>query len=533
MNADTKFSRHKMLALATTTLLLNPNAVDAAHKKKEQEQTRMSLAQAELITNINAFTGRTGLDTVIAITGGSGTDLSKIEQDLQDIETQLDGIIPELNAATQEIEAAAISLTESAAEISATATELEILVSDLATQQDILAIEGEGFISANNSLVAISQAIAGITPQDLSAIEGNGFTTEDNSLVAITNNITVLGNSALATAVQANQMGVILNDIEGEGFISANNSLVAISQAIAGIAPQDLSAIEGDGFTTEDNSLVAITNDILAISNDITAAVLPLATTAQLDAAVSPLATTAQLNSQTTTLQENITTATNPLATTAQLTSAVSPLATTAQLNSAVAPLATSEALSSAVLAIEGDNFDSSHDSLHNISNNTISVPFATTADLQSFQDQVNATLANIENAVLSVISKSFGDPVKQVISAKSAAYLTVPVTSNDTNPTAVTLLANYNSNISFALTTCTRATNASTQSYANTRLAIDAVDNAIIAFDALATQWANEGTTTARPSSTYSAAQIAAALVLLSQSLEYQLNSQSEATTP
>lgn len=38
MNADTKFSRHKMLALATTTLLLNPNSVDAAHKKKNKNK---------------------------------------------------------------------------------------------------------------------------------------------------------------------------------------------------------------------------------------------------------------------------------------------------------------------------------------------------------------------------------------------------------------------------------------------------------------------------------------------------------------
>ncbi len=82
MDNHTKHSRYSIITLAATALLLNTNYTKTFNKastKNEQELTRLSKIQAETIACINSSTDRTGQNIVLAITGGSGIDLLKIE----------------------------------------------------------------------------------------------------------------------------------------------------------------------------------------------------------------------------------------------------------------------------------------------------------------------------------------------------------------------------------------------------------------------------------------------------------------------
>ena len=190
---------------------------------------------------------------------------------------------------------------------------------------------------------------------------------------------------------------------------------------------------------------------------------------------------------------------------------------------------------------------------MHNISNNTISIPFATASALATVDShvttlgtsplatstQASSLLSNITNLgtsldvsglyalLLLIVTNLQLDPVTQVKSAASDNALTKnknTVTSNDSNPLAIGYLATYNNNLGLALASVTTATTFATQSNANTTLAINAVNTAIASFHTLAVQWNADG---AIPSSGYSVAEINNALYQLKYSLSFLLTQQ------
>jgi len=166
-----------------------------------------------------------------------------------------------------------------------------------ANQQQILAelgeIQGAGFVTADNSLVSITDDIASIPGgggggdateakqdlilADLAEIQGVGFNTNDDSLTELRTAIDGIDTGGDATA--ANQV-LILEDIaevKGIGFNTATDALVNISTDVNAIdagdateAKQDtilvgLSDIQGVGFDTANNSLTNISDDVNSI----------------------------------------------------------------------------------------------------------------------------------------------------------------------------------------------------------------------------------------------------------------------------
>ena len=384
---------------------------------------------------------------------------------------------------------------------------------------------GDAFATADNSLVAISAAIAGISPitgfATYDQVNNLGTISDTSSVYADFQSLGAGGSDVSSISSQFDATNALINALPTDSDIAllatlANQELQATSAGLTSA----VNDIEGSGFVANTNSLVNICGPSFTASKNSLSVIsggssFAPATDSLHAIAVSGINSLATVNTNVTTL------GTSALATAANL----------ATTNTTVNTINTNVNTANSLLtAIEGTNFAGGTDSLHNISNNTISVPFATQASFNSFQTEVNTQFASVQNSLIALIAKTFGDPVKQVVSAKNAAFLTTPVTSTDTNEAAITLLTNYNTARFAALNACATATLAATQSYTATTNALDLVNTAIDAFNALATQWATEGTPEARPSSAYSAAQISAALILLNESLQNLQSNQAQA---
>ncbi|MGZ6251063.1 MAG: hypothetical protein ACXWL2_03480, partial [Candidatus Chromulinivorax sp.] len=144
----------------------------------------------------------------------------------------------------------------------ATATGLTSAVAPLATSTQVT--------TAQTNI----QGTAGTDGLTLGAIEGTGFTSSANSLVAVKNAVTTLGTSALATSANLTTLQTTANTI--------NSNMATSGQA---------TDIQGTGFDTTTDSLHVISGKV-ATATGLTSAVAPLATATNV--------TTAQTNIQGT-----------------------------------------------------------------------------------------------------------------------------------------------------------------------------------------------------------------------------------------
>ena len=169
--------------------------------------------------------------------------------------------------------------------------------------------------------------------------------------------------------------------------------------------------------------------------------------------------------------------------------------------------------VSRALGAIEGANFSNTADTLHNISNNTVTVPLATAANLVNLGS--SSDVSSLYTTLSYVIANIQGDPITQVNSAKALAALTTTVTLAGSPAAGTTSALNtYNTSIAAAITAAATATKLATQRNANTATAITAVNTAITNFNTFMTALiADAGYTAATPtvyiSSKYGEAQI------------------------
>ncbi|MGZ6255225.1 MAG: beta strand repeat-containing protein [Candidatus Chromulinivorax sp.] len=241
----------------------------------------------------------------------------------------------------------------------ATATGLTSAVAPLATSAQVT--------TAQTNI----QGTAGTDGLTLGAIEGTGFTSSTNSLVAVKNAVTTLGTSALATSTQA-------TDIQGTGFATGTNSLVKIC---------------GIGFNTATDNLHAISSKV-ATTAGLASAVGPLATSTQ--------ATNIQGASFDTTT-DSLHVISGKVATATGLTSAVAPLATSAQVTTAQTNIqgTAADSTNQTIGALQGTGF-AAGDNLHNIKAAVTTLgtsALATAANLTTLQSTANTINTNMATA--------------------------------------------------------------------------------------------------------------------------------------
>jgi hypothetical protein len=473
-------------------------------------------------------------------------------------------------------------------------------------------IQGTSFSSSTDSLHAISNAIAALPFSDAIAdIEGDGFVSADNSLVAIT------------AAISSNR-GVItddLSDIKGSGFDSAADSLVAIQNNIDSWMSGIGTMIINLGTNSDDSGIVyqfedtrtAITNATNATATNISNSTSATATNITTSQGVVTSAITSGTNATATNISNstsatatNITNATSPLATSAQVGSLVNTNGTAtiggilgnpgmstgaASISAAIGtPAAASVSADIALLGvigngtttatglyaqdyaikgtndntatavsggtsytastnnlsslakslsqIEGSGFTSANSLVNLATASSIGTP-VNTGGTQTIAgilgDAANNSIVNrlttMQQTLALLVNQLIGDPIIASLNpSRNNPALTTTVTSTDTANNAAALLASYNAALATALTDAATAATAGTQTYAHTNTAIGSLATANSAFSNLANAWLANHPTGGGPTSAYSAAQIQNALAGLNSALAYLLAQQVEA---
>jgi uncharacterized coiled-coil protein SlyX len=403
-------------------------------------------------------------------------------------------------------------------------------------------IEGEGFVSADNSLVAISDAIAAIPATDIS------------TLATLTNQTTQglvpLATSAQAadilTAVQTDIPTDITNATNSTSYLgTAIDNLPTNAELATALSPlataSALTTVDGHVTTLGTAALATAaiqttqgTTALATLAHQTTQGLVPLATASALTTVAtsvttlgtSALATAANLATTNTTVN-NIDTAVSNLPTTftvdAMIDAQTLALQGATTTNTLTALAGTGfVADTNSLVNICGTGFATGNDSLKVISDNvdTLSTAVGTT---------IPATLTAIQ-ATLALLVAQFASPVTRATTAAASPALTTTLTSTSTATGAIAALAVYNASLVTALGLIPTATATSTQSIANTNAAITAVNTAITNFNALNAIWIGSGLSADRPSSTYSVADIIGALNQLHTALQFLLSDQTAA---
>lgn len=411
-----------------------------------------------------------------------------------------------------------------------TGTNLAIIEANLQTAAGQLSttlgdIEGVEFDTTTDSLHAISDAVASITS---------------------VSNITSLGGSG--TSGQATDVSYIYSDFASLGQTSGDVSnlnvrLTAIDQAIANIPDTNLSVLEGPDYSTANNSLAALAgtgalpngsgstntfNPATQSLADIAGAGFATADNSlvAISAAIANIPATDLAPIEGGTLANPFDTATDSLYAISNNLISV-PFATQAQ----VTTLGTSALATSAQAAdIQGLDFDTANNSLVAISDAIANIPATDISSLATIA-QVNnlgtvsdtsgiyTQFTNLQKSLAFIVAQLIGDPIVTVDQAAAYEPLTTAVTVSNTDSTVA-----YQDAIDAALAAAATAIATATQTSANTQAAIDAVVIAITAFNALATTLANDG---GYVTSDYSAAEINAGLAQLNTGLAYLLLNQ------
>ncbi|AXK61042.1 beta strand repeat-containing protein [Candidatus Chromulinivorax destructor] len=334
---DTTTDSLKVISDVISTLDLN-NVATLANQTTQGLVALATNAQA-----VDILQGSTASGTVIV----GGTTYTADTNDLTSISRAISAVQgASFNTATDSLKAISDTVDALNLELDgvATSTQSDTIIANqtsqgtgaLATSAQALAIQGTTFATGTDSLEAISNnniSVPFATAANLATLQTTANT--------INTNVTTLGTAALATNAQAVDIlqgstasGTVITG--GTTYTADTNDLTSISRA--------LSAIEGAGFATGTDSLKVISDGTdTIIANQTSQGTGALATAANL----------ATLQTTANTINTNVTT----LGTAA--------LATSAQ-----------------AVAIQGATFATGTDSLEAISNNNISVPFATSAQV-------------------------------------------------------------------------------------------------------------------------------------------------------